>query len=95
MRIESFAGKFLSMYFIRPNATEHQNADSASVPGNKPANFQSGSHRSLKSHPQNKVPGTVKPGVAPQNNVILFSAAAKRLRPESDANFKYPMLECS
>lgn len=81
-------GIFLSMYFInKPDAAEHQNADSVSVPGKQPA--KSPVH--LQSKHQNKL----EPNSKAHNNVILFAAASKPVRGIVAANFKYPMLECS
>jgi len=76
------------MYFInRPNAAEHQNADSVSVPENQTAQSSS----SLQNKKQNKQESHSKA----QNNVILFAAVSKPARDIEAANFKYPMLECS
>jgi hypothetical protein len=81
-------GIFLKMYFInKPDAAEHHNADSVSVPCKQPAKFPS----KFQSKHQNKL----EPSSKAQNNVILFAVASKPARGIEAINFKYPMLECS
>jgi hypothetical protein len=85
-------GIFLRMYFInKPDAAEHQNADSVSVHCKQPAKFPS----NLQSKHQNKPQNKLEPSSQAHSNVILFAAASKPARGIEAANFKYPMLECS